>query len=65
MLPSETSWTSSTRFDPWGLTSMKTLSGSWGMGVIVPLITYAWVPLSEAPAAGLVKVTGPEDVAAM
>ena len=33
--------------------------------MIVPLITYAWVPLRAAPAAGLVNVIGPEDVAAM
>jgi len=44
---------------------MKTLSGRVGIGVIVPLITYAWVPLREAPAPGLLKVIGPEDVAAM
>ena len=65
LLASETSWTSSTRFEPCGLTAMKTLSGRVGIGVIVPLITYAWVPLREAPAAGVVNVIGPEDVAAM
>ena len=39
---------------------MKTLSGRAGSGVIVPLITYAWVPLREASDAGLVKARGPE-----
>ena len=36
---------------------MKTLSGRLGKGLMVPLMTYAWVPLRDAPSAGLVKVT--------
>jgi hypothetical protein len=43
---------------------MKTLSGMAGSGVIVPSITYVWVPLREAPDAGLVKASGPEAPAA-
>jgi hypothetical protein len=44
---------------------MKTLSGRVGTGVIVPLMTYASVPLREVPAAGLVNTTVFEEPAAL
>lgn len=61
-----TTCTSSTSLDDaCGATSMTTLSAEVGIGLIVPLITYACVPINRVPGVGLVKITGPEEVAAI